>query len=309
MSFALSDKHIVVNYHYVEDSRTDRAGIHSCSCDDFERQIKFLSQNYRITSISEVYEAAQSKSNECLCAITFDDGLKDQHENAIPILKKYKIPATFFIITGTLEGVVPVAHKIHILLSLFSGDELVIKSNSFLTEHHFDIVEKYYIPTDRRLTNTRALFDTDIAVVNFKETMTILPENIKNDLLNWLCCEKKDEIKNMTDSLFMSKEDIKDLHKSGFWIGNHTHNHYALDTQDEKTVRNEISLSAECLKQLTGTSTPLFCYPLGSANDMIRLILKEAGIEYATTTEQRAVSKDDMALLIPRYDTNDIQIA
>jgi len=34
--------------------------------------------------------------------ISFDDGYKDQYNNAVPILKKYRIPATFFIITDSV---------------------------------------------------------------------------------------------------------------------------------------------------------------------------------------------------------------
>ena len=37
-------------------------------------------------------------------AITFDDGYADNHDIALPILKKHGLPSTFFIATGFLDG-------------------------------------------------------------------------------------------------------------------------------------------------------------------------------------------------------------
>lgn len=72
------------------------------------RQIEFLSEHFRLTSVPEVFTAAQNKSTERLCAITFDDGLRDQYIHAVPILRKHRATATFFIITGTFAGFVPI---------------------------------------------------------------------------------------------------------------------------------------------------------------------------------------------------------
>jgi len=89
MKFSLDDKHIVVMYHYIENPSKERSGIHPCPVAEFERQVKFLSENYNIVSLKELFKAIKSGSDEKFCTLTFDDGLKDQYQNAVPILKKY----------------------------------------------------------------------------------------------------------------------------------------------------------------------------------------------------------------------------
>src|SRR3989344_9612435 len=155
MRLSLTDKHIIVNYHYVENPRENFSGIHPCSIEKFEQQVAWLSEQFVITTVEKIYEVAQQKLSQKYCAITFDDGLKDQYDNAVPILKKYRATATFFPITATFEGFVPSTHKIHVLLSRCSANELVEKSNIFFKTKD---LAQYTIPQDRRITHERKLY-------------------------------------------------------------------------------------------------------------------------------------------------------
>jgi peptidoglycan/xylan/chitin deacetylase (PgdA/CDA1 family) len=69
--------------------------------EEFNKQMKYLMNHFEVITVSEYLERRSSnglKGRE-LC-ITFDDGFKDNYLYAFPILKKYRLRATFFLTTG-----------------------------------------------------------------------------------------------------------------------------------------------------------------------------------------------------------------
>lgn len=62
--------------------------------DNFREQMKWLVEHCEVCSLSEAATACKG------VAITFDDGYRDNLENAMPILDELGIPATVFIVAG-----------------------------------------------------------------------------------------------------------------------------------------------------------------------------------------------------------------
>jgi len=73
---------------------------------DFESQLKYmLNQGYEFVSLTRLVSAIESNEpmpNTWVC-ITFDDGYADNYEYAFPMLKKYGLPATIFLISGKIN--------------------------------------------------------------------------------------------------------------------------------------------------------------------------------------------------------------
>lgn len=69
----------------------------------FERQMAFLKKyHYNVSPLEEVAVLIKEKKRipYRTIAITFDDGYRDNYTYAFPILKKYNLPATIFIIVN-----------------------------------------------------------------------------------------------------------------------------------------------------------------------------------------------------------------
>ncbi|HEY4486801.1 MAG TPA: polysaccharide deacetylase family protein [Candidatus Paceibacterota bacterium] len=306
MAFSLNDNHIVVKYHYIDNPREDRRAFYPCPIKEFERQIIFLKNNFKITTVENVFNAAQENSSEKMCALTFDDGLKDNYQNAIPILKKHRVTGTFFPITKTFEGFLPATHAMHILLSSQSSEDLVGNFNTFLSATFPDMVGQFYISKTKRLTMERKMYD-DVSTANLKETMNRVPRNIRDTFLEMIFKELGLDKEKISSALFMTPLEIKDLYRKGYLIGSHAHSHEALDTTEESLAWEEIRTSKKILKELLGTPVTVLVYPQSGPKIVPQAMLKEEGLRFALSTERRGVLKGDDPYLIPRYDTNDIR--
>jgi peptidoglycan/xylan/chitin deacetylase (PgdA/CDA1 family) len=92
----------VLMYHHV----LSREGFIASSIENFEKQMKFLSDNgWKTLTSNEFYLYKMGKltlPNKSVL-ITFDDGWRDNYIYAYPILKKYALKATLFVVTEWIE--------------------------------------------------------------------------------------------------------------------------------------------------------------------------------------------------------------
>jgi len=305
MAFSLNDKHILLNYHYVENSNDKNLGTHPCSVKEFEKHIVFLSENYKPASISDVFSAAQKNSSEKYYSITFDDGLKSQYKNAAPILEKHGARGTFFPIMQTLDGKLPITHKVHILLSKISTEECINRLERFLSQ--LQGINSFNIPRDTRLSQTRRLYE-DIPTANLKERFIELPAETLSSFIDSVFENLRINETKKCSELFMNKDEIKDIDdRKKFEIGNHTYSHITTNRLNEKELENDIQRSQECLNSILGRRPSVFSYPHGVQGNFIRAceILQKQGITHAVTVDRKAV-KENTPFSIPRYDRVDV---
>ena len=76
----------------------------------FEAQLDYLTRTYTVVRLSELVERLERGQTAWTNSIvlTFDDGFRDNYDNAFPLLKRYGAPATIFLVTGCLsDGTLP----------------------------------------------------------------------------------------------------------------------------------------------------------------------------------------------------------
>lgn len=88
-----TDRPFILCYHSIDDS-SDR---YSVSVKTFEDQIRYLVENKKIVSLGEMLALSESKLKNAV-TVTFDDGYSTMVTHALPILEKYNIKPTLFVI-------------------------------------------------------------------------------------------------------------------------------------------------------------------------------------------------------------------
>jgi len=96
----------VLMYHYILDTELAKKDKRITTPEAFEQQMRFLKVNdYNVISLEEfsVYLREKKRVPRNTAVLTFDDGHLDNYVNAYPILKKYGLKATMFVIVDSLD--------------------------------------------------------------------------------------------------------------------------------------------------------------------------------------------------------------
>ena len=256
-SLGINDKNIVfLNYHRVlsdEDfkkkNRPDDDLVVSVT--NFEKQIKFLSENFNVISINDIESDNFNKKSRVI--ITFDDGYFDNFNNAFLILKKYKCPAIIYISTAYLDDEnYPWWLKIWNII--FNNNELVIDG------------EKLDLSKKELKYKTYKSLSKKIILLNKNDQKIFFDIIQKNNEL---------EIKH-EKNIFLNKNDLKTLSQDQLIdIGCHTHFHQNLKILDYTELEEEIIKSKKILEEIINKKVSHFSIPFGTKDTFSKKILSK----------------------------------
>lgn len=96
----------VLMYHFIGTHEDAARESNFVSRESFEKQMRFLKRfGYRVLSMEEYasIKAGRRKPQGREILITFDDGHRSFKNDALPVLKRYELPAVMFLISDSVQ--------------------------------------------------------------------------------------------------------------------------------------------------------------------------------------------------------------
>ncbi|MBW1678997.1 MAG: polysaccharide deacetylase family protein [Deltaproteobacteria bacterium] len=256
---------IILMYHRVDEPTADYFNL-CVPPSNFEKQMRYLKKNYRVISLKTLAQYIRSKKSlpdDCV-VITFDDGYRDNHTNAYPILKKYGLPATIFLTIGYINNnELPWWDR---LARIVEEGRKKIVNLDLPAEICPERIKK---PLSEIFSGETAISKKKINSLAslFKE----VSEDQKNLTLNYL--EEK-ILPPMESSEMLSWTQIKEMSNNNISFGSHTFTHPILTKVDADRAKYEILISRIELERKIGKHFFCFSYPNGTEQDFNEEIIK-----------------------------------
>lgn len=221
------------------------------------------------------------------CAITFDDGWRDNHEFALPVLRKHGAPATIFLVSrliGSAERFWP-----NRLMSLLERSFAAPGAVSF-PEPLRHIVEP--ILEQARLRGRLGAEDSDRAVQAAKE----LQEDRIRELIG--AAEEGSGLEAGKRAL-LNAEEVRRLAASGLVrFGSHTATHFRLGGEVRaEDLEREVVHSRSELQEICGQPIDVFCYPNGETSPAAIELTRRSYLGAVTTREGWHTARQDPCLI------------
>lgn len=247
----------------------------------FEMQMEYLSRRYHVITLDECIQRMKRGDRflRNTCVITFDDGWKDTYTHAYPILKKYDLPATVFLVSdyvGTDRSFWP-ERVSYLLMRLFEIGE--VKEYGSTIYVALEKMGFFRLVSNPVLTPTQKI---EAVIERMKGLMQADREKALYELEDLL----KDHLEpGCSKSLILNWEEVAEMIRSNTAFGSHSKTHAILTKLSKDEARQEIVESKQAMESLLSKPCWAFSYPNGDYNDEIKRIIKDY-YECAFTTQR-----------------------
>ena len=260
-------------FYYHRVNNENDPFFHALPTDVFEQQIRYVARHYKVLGMSGlIRHLEEAESTEPAIAITFDDGYEDNFRNAFPILKRYGLPATIFLTTGSIDSGEPLWFD-----RLAEGIQGTARES---LELEIDIPRRFPLRTQaERLEAHQRIFSILRRLTDaerrkwFAEILRELGEpgsaagERRQRMLSW--------------------DQIREMVAHGIEFGGHTVTHPFLSKLTRREACWEVSECKRRIEEELQRTAEYFAYPNGRQEDFAAFnkeLLRAAGYRAAMTT-------------------------
>lgn len=253
--------------------------------EQFDAMLGWIGSQFNVLPPLEACERLYAKSLPPRAAIiTFDDGYRDNHDIALPLLKKHGMTAVFFVATGYLDGGV-----------MFN--DRVIEAVRKTRLEHLDARQwgAGTLPLGSIEQRREAIARLLVAIKHLEPDA----RNSAVEAVEASCGPGVD------GDLMMTSEQVAALASEGMQIGGHTRGHPILRSLEDGSAEHDIRAGRDDLRAITGQAPVLFAYPNGRIRDDFEprhaQMARRAGFAYGFTTHGGASSSGEDPMLLRRH--------
>jgi len=249
----------------------------------FAAQMALLAKHCSVLSLPDaVHRLCKGTLPPAAVSITFDDGYRNNLDVATPVLQRYNLPATVFVMQKAIETgvmwndvVIEAVRRAPAMLdlSMVGLGKVGLPPVAARAPFILKILEAFkYRSIQERWSDACELYH--------RVTSEPLPR------------------------LMMSESELCRLSKAGIDVGGHTVNHPILAAMPEVEARREILAGAEWLARIIGRQPISFAYPNGRPgrdfNAIHMQFARDAGFQLAVSTEWKCATRGSDLFALPR---------
>ncbi len=222
-----------------------------CPAEVFESQMKYLKAHFSVIPLQEALTISGQETRDFSTEIvlTFDDGLRNNYTIAYPVLKRYELPATFFVCPGLIESQTwQWAYE--------AGERLLTCGKRDLQ----NLGEQFTIAIGNQDADSGE--EAEMIVEQMK-MMDIERRKNAEQAIRALTPDFKPTPRQHDLFDTMSWDELRDLSPELITIGSHTVNHPILTSLPSEDMRYQIQESKQWLQRRLQRPVDYFCYPNG----------------------------------------------
>ena len=279
---------IVLTYHRING--TDRS-LEGISIDAFERHMRWIKDHCEVIEPGAIQEHASGRRrSRPAVVVSFDDGYKDYHDLAYPVLERLRIPAVVFLATSFMD----------------QGGMIWTEEVQWTVNNARKA--RVTLPWSQETVTLDGAASRTKLSTTIRRHLKTLPDTERRATLDVLV--KELDAPPVRERQMLSWDEVRAASRYTRW-GGHSHTHPILSRLTREAAEREIATCRDRIHAETGTAPTLFAYPNGQPADFTaetKEILQKNGFRIAFATTEGIAGPDSDWMAVKRLPSGEFDV-